>query len=60
MYCFDGTRCPDQDVLKCMADRVTLDELLTNIMIYWDTNSMPTAVRLYKEMVNSENTALLG
>jgi len=60
VYCFDGTRCPDQDVLKCMADRVTLDELLTNIMIYWDTNSMPTAVRLYKEMVNSENTALLG
>ena len=55
---FGGTRCQNQDVLKCMEERVTLDELLTNIMIYWETNSMPSAVRLYKEAMNSENRAL--
>ena len=42
-----------------MEEKVTLDELLTNVMIYWETNSMPSAVRLYKELVNSENIFLL-
>jgi len=29
--------------------RFTKDELLTNIMIYWVTESMPSAIRLYRE-----------
>ena len=55
---FRGTRCQNQDVLKCMEDRATLDELLTNIMIYWETRSMPSAARIYKEAMNSANRAL--
>ena len=55
---FHGTKCENQDVLKCMEDRITLDELLTNVMIYWETRSMPSAARLYKEAINSENRAL--
>ena len=55
---FGGTSCQKEDALKCIESRVSLDELLTNIMIYWDTNSMPSALRLYKEAVNSENRML--
>ena len=55
---FGGTRCQNQDVLKCMENRVTLDELLTIVMLYWETNSMPSAARLYKEAINSENRPL--
>ncbi len=32
---------------------VSLDELLTNIMIYWTTGSMPSAIRLYQETMAS-------
>ncbi|XP_065065288.1 epoxide hydrolase 1-like [Rhopilema esculentum] len=55
---FSGTTCHDKDVLACTGQKVTLDELLTNVMIYWDTNSMPSAVRLYKEAVQSKNADL--
>jgi len=29
--------------------RFTMDELLTNIMIYWTTNSVTSSIRYYKE-----------
>ena len=32
-----------------LESRFTKDELITNIMIYWVTQSMPTAIRLYRE-----------
>ena len=33
--------------------RFSKDELLTNIMIYWLTESMPSAIRLYRESMQS-------
>eukprot|EP00794_Sanderia_malayensis_P018725 gene18725-20614_t len=41
------------NALQKMEKRLTLDEILTNIMIYWLTDSMPTAMRLYKEGIHS-------
>jgi len=35
-----------------LTERFTLDELLTNIMVYWVTNSISTSARLYKETIN--------
>ena len=32
----------------------SLDELLTNVMIYWVSGSMPSAMRFYKESMSSE------
>ena len=32
-----------------LTDKFTLDELLTNVMIYWVTGSATTSCRLYKE-----------
>jgi len=32
---------------------VSFDELLTNIMVYWVTESMPSAIRLYQETMTS-------
>jgi len=44
------TDCP----LPCDPSQVvSMDELLTNVMIYWTTNSATSSVRLYKEAVNS-------
>lgn len=36
-----------------IESRFTKDELLTNIMIYWVTQSMPSAMRLYRESMRS-------
>lgn len=33
--------------------RFSKDELITNIMIYWITESMPSAIRLYRESMQS-------
>lgn len=35
-----------------LLDKFTLDELLTNVMIYWTTNSITTSQRFYKENAN--------
>ena len=32
-----------------ITEKFTLDELLTNVMIYWTTGSIGSSVRLYKE-----------
>ena len=55
---FGRRECQNQEALKCIGNRVTLDELLTIVMLYWETNSMPSAARLYKEAVNAEHTLL--
>ena len=36
-----------------IESRFTKDELITNIMIYWLTGSMPSAIRLYRETMAS-------
>lgn len=36
-----------------LESRFTKDELLTNVMIYWFTASMPSAIRLYRESMRS-------
>ena len=36
-----------------IESRFSKDELLTNIMIYWVTESMPSAIRLYRESMQS-------
>lgn len=35
----------------------TLDELLTNVMIYWVTGTIGSSIRLYKERFRSEALA---
>ncbi|MGE0860040.1 MAG: epoxide hydrolase family protein [Gammaproteobacteria bacterium] len=37
------------DIAGNLESRFSKDELITNIMIYWLTESMPSAMRLYKE-----------
>ncbi len=49
-----ATRAGTSDAVSSLEKRISLDEVLTNIMIYWLTGSMPTAVRLYKEAIRSE------
>ncbi len=48
-----------EDALGTMGKRITLDEMLTNIMIYWLTDSMPSAMRLYKETIPSTEFQML-
>jgi microsomal epoxide hydrolase len=36
-----------------IESRFTKDELITNVMIYWLTGSMPSAIRLYRETMAS-------
>ncbi|CAD5118344.1 DgyrCDS7054 [Dimorphilus gyrociliatus] len=38
-----------------LTKKFTLDELLTNIMIYWSTNSITSSVRYYKENICNED-----
>ena len=52
---FGGRKCGYKDVFKWLENKVTLKDVLTNIMIYWETRSMPSASRLYKESFYSEN-----
>jgi hypothetical protein len=41
--------------------RFTKDEILTNVMIYWVTNSISSSIRLYWELVqNPENLYWFG
>jgi len=35
-----------------LLDKFTMTELLNNVMIYWVTNSMTSAMRLYSETMN--------
>ena len=35
-----------------LTQKFTLDELLTNVMIYWTTNSIASSVRFYKETIS--------
>ena len=37
------------DIDGDLESRFTKDELITNIMLYWITESMPSAIRLYRE-----------
>ena len=41
--------CLPNDSADCLGTRFTKDELLTNVMIYWLTETMPSAMRLYLE-----------
>lgn len=41
-----------------ILEKLTLDELLDNVMVYWVTNSITTSVRLYAESLNSAYRAL--
>ena len=39
-----------------LTEKFTLDELLTNVMIYWTSGNIAASQRFYKENVNAENT----
>jgi epoxide hydrolase len=41
------------DIGDDLESRFSKDELITNIMIYWVTESMPSAIRLYRESFQS-------
>ncbi len=41
------------DINGNIESRFTKDELITNVMIYWFTKSMPSAIRLYCESMRS-------
>lgn len=41
-----------------LKEKFTYDHLLDNIMMYWLSNSMTTAVRLYSEYVSKEQCDL--
>ena len=38
-----------------LTKKYTLDELLTNVMIYWVTGSITSSLRFYKEFALSED-----
>ena len=46
---FTWSGCKRNDSITCLESHFTRDELLTNVMLYWLTGSMPSAMRLYKE-----------
>ncbi len=37
----------------CLYRKYSLDDLLTNVMIYWTTGSIVSSMRLYKEHFKS-------
>lgn len=41
-----------------LLEKYTYDELIDNLMIYWASNSITTAVRIYAEMFTKENLML--
>ena len=41
------------DIGDDLESRFSKDELITNVMIYWVTESMPSAIRLYRESMRS-------
>ncbi|EDO30223.1 predicted protein, partial [Nematostella vectensis] len=41
--------CHTNQSAQCLESRFTKDELLTNVMIYWLTNSITSSMRFYKE-----------
>ncbi len=41
------------DIGDDLESRFTKDELITNILIYWFTQSMPSAIRLYCESMRA-------
>ncbi|KAK3755532.1 hypothetical protein QZH41_019906 [Actinostola sp. cb2023] len=43
-------------IQACLDSHFTKDELLTNVMIYWLTNSIATSMRYYKEAILSSDT----
>lgn len=42
----------------CLQQKFTLDELLTQVMIYWTTQTITSSMRFYKEVVTSEEIPL--
>ncbi|KXJ12401.1 epoxide hydrolase 1 [Exaiptasia diaphana] len=47
--------CKLNESSACLDSCFTKDELITNLMIYWVTNSMTTAMRYYKENFPDED-----
>ncbi|XP_072746900.1 juvenile hormone epoxide hydrolase 2-like [Anoplolepis gracilipes] len=41
-----------------LLEKYTYDELIDNLMIYWTSNSITTAMRIYAEMFTKENYVL--
>ena len=46
---FIWSGCKTDETFACLESKFSKDELLTNIMLYWLTGSMPSAMRLYRE-----------
>jgi microsomal epoxide hydrolase len=45
--------CSVNESSSCLESHFTKDELLTNVMIYWVTNSITSSMRFYKETIGS-------
>jgi len=45
----DNRNCPD----GCITKYFTLDEVLTNVMIYWVNGNIGSSMRFYKEYFSS-------
>ena len=52
--------CPPNASEGCLEKHFSKDEIITDIMIYWITGSMPSAMRLYKEFVNDPHLMAFG
>jgi microsomal epoxide hydrolase len=46
---FTWSGCEPHETFACLEAKFSKDELLTNIMLYWLTESMPSSMRLYRE-----------
>ena len=46
---FTWSGCQPHETLACLEAKFTKNELLTNIMLYWLTQSMPSTMRLYRD-----------
>ena len=54
---FTWSGCEPRETLACLEAKFTKEELLMNIMLYWLTESMPSAMRLYREFKISRSLA---
>ncbi|XP_046864647.1 epoxide hydrolase 1-like [Xenia sp. Carnegie-2017] len=46
---FTWSGCQSDKNMTCLESRFNKDEIITNIMLYWFTGSMPSAMRIYHE-----------
>lgn len=48
--------CSNDSKFDCIENKFTKDELITNLMIYWVTQTIVPSLRYYKESIFNDKT----